>query len=493
VKTINTDTIKKDGIVWTYSKPFNEVWRSVLKVVKQYEGIISLNSEKEKERFLLFIHGEEMPLKAPAFKKNEAMKFNKFLDIWIAVIVQESNNDKTAVIAAYVSPEGKIAPIQKLNEKEKSNQSEQSNVMEPKNRFLKNYEDVHYFCYDSNKVIRSQLTEIKDPIKRWEYVPQAIINEFYYHLGTQLFCPKRWKDKFFESPREKRKAELKIIEDIEKKSFEQDHLLLAVKAGNWMSAKMRRYTHVVNCPEITLEFEKEIETLKSVTKEKPRKVNIYIISSPELNAFAIPNGDIFICSGLLESLDTKDQVMAVLAHEFDHLINIDTITKIKSIKNAKNTAAVVVIVGAVAAVGATASLAASAAAASAAAGTGTSVTSSILSSSVSNAIQMCSGIMGQAIGAGIISGYSQEIELRADYNGARYIWAAGYDIDAELKMLEKLKDHKTRALERNETISSGLINCEPGLDERIEKMKIAITKIRNNSETDSANFGNSKR
>ena len=44
-----------------------------------------------------------------------------------------------------------------------------------------------------------------------------------------------------------------------------------------------------------------------------------IIDSPEINAFTIPGGRIFIYKGLLVFCDSPEQVAAVLAHEIAHV------------------------------------------------------------------------------------------------------------------------------------------------------------------------------
>ena len=57
-------------------------------------------------------------------------------------------------------------------------------------------------------------------------------------------------------------------------------------------------------------------TSKSCSLELARA---HIIASPDVQAFALPGGEVFICGGLLDTLDDSSQLAAVLAHELSHL------------------------------------------------------------------------------------------------------------------------------------------------------------------------------
>jgi predicted Zn-dependent protease len=50
-------------------------------------------------------------------------------------------------------------------------------------------------------------------------------------------------------------------------------------------------------------------------------VRVGILDSPSLNAFALPNGSIYINSGMLSRLDNEAQMATVLAHEGVHFIH----------------------------------------------------------------------------------------------------------------------------------------------------------------------------
>lgn len=58
-----------------------------------------------------------------------------------------------------------------------------------------------------------------------------------------------------------------------------------------------------------------------------RTSNIYIVSDPSINAFVVPNGDIYINVGLLYYADKPNEVISIIAHEIGHVINNHHITR----------------------------------------------------------------------------------------------------------------------------------------------------------------------
>jgi predicted Zn-dependent protease len=62
-----------------------------------------------------------------------------------------------------------------------------------------------------------------------------------------------------------------------------------------------------------------IYTLVSHSKLEDRRVEVVIVDSPEINAFAVPGGVIGINNGLLLYAQTEDELVTVLSHEIAHL------------------------------------------------------------------------------------------------------------------------------------------------------------------------------
>ncbi|MCH7903242.1 MAG: M48 family metalloprotease [Armatimonadetes bacterium] len=52
---------------------------------------------------------------------------------------------------------------------------------------------------------------------------------------------------------------------------------------------------------------------------KPFQYTFDVVDSEEINAFALPGGPVFFFTGLLEKIETEDQLISILAHEMTHV------------------------------------------------------------------------------------------------------------------------------------------------------------------------------
>ncbi len=53
---------------------------------------------------------------------------------------------------------------------------------------------------------------------------------------------------------------------------------------------------------------------------QPFDYQFYIINSPEINAFAVPGGKVFLNSGLILLVENEDEIAGVLSHEIAHVV-----------------------------------------------------------------------------------------------------------------------------------------------------------------------------
>jgi Zn-dependent protease with chaperone function len=483
VQLPESDEIEKAGTTWVFSKSPEEVWEALQHIIPQYEGILRIDSKNPEDRRFIFVHGRQKQLQTPRFKvyANMGMVFTKFLDTWLAVSLRPADDGhRTMLAVAYMSADGKVIPaLSLLSDRDKSKEVQEqlaTSSDEKQVNEIGSLGDVLSGLSQLNANFGQNVQMIKKPEERWKYVPQETINEFLYVLGTQLYGPEHWKEKFvkkFEN------IPIKKIPDIKYPKLKENREVLMIEAGNWTSAQLRRTIQVVHAPEVIAAFQEMMERLKKAAKQDQQKINIYIIASPEVNAFALPNGDIFICSGLLEVLESPDQVAAVLGHEVDHVFSQDAHGALQSAATSQNIAGVVSFAGQVGggALGGVAALGAEVAP-TIASSIGQHIMSNVIINTVSVSVQSLGGAFNLAIGSAIVSGYSQEAELRADANGARYVWAAGYNIEEELQMLQKLEGYQKKANERKELITSGFINCKPGLEKRINNLQEVISKLK---------------
>ena len=166
------------------------------------------------------------------------------------------------------------------------------------------------------------------------------------------------------------------------------------------------------------------------------KYTFTIIDSPDINAFALPGGYIYINRGLMTYLNNEAQLAAVLGHEIGH------VTARHSVRQHS-------------------------------AGTAASIVSAVLTVGTgSSAIGDLSNVAGSAL----VSGYGREHELEADSLGAEYLYKSGYDPQAMVEVIGILKDQeqfaKFKAREEGTQVKSyhGLFASHPRNDVRLQEV-----------------------
>ena len=171
-----------------------------------------------------------------------------------------------------------------------------------------------------------------------------------------------------------------------------------------------------------------------------RKDIIYqfmVLDSPDLNAFALPGGYVYIYRGLLEKTD-EDELAAILAHEVGH------IAAKHSVKQLQGALGYNVLVG-VALVG--------------------------LGAKNPALAQNISGLSNTVYSL-LSRGYSREDEFFADKLAVKYTSAAGYDPHGMVRVLELLNKESGPSGRVFEVLST-----HPRMVERIERTKKEIAAL----------------
>lgn len=191
-----------------------------------------------------------------------------------------------------------------------------------------------------------------------------------------------------------------------------------------------------------------------------------VIDTPDLNAFALPGGPIYIHRGLLAYLNSEAELAAVLAHEVGHVTARHSVQQ-QSMASAGGLLSAI-----------------------AAAYTGVGAV----------------GDLGNLANSALVRGYGRDHELEADGFGAQYLAQAGYDPKALIEMLELLQNHQSysrqQALAEGRSVQSyhGLFSTHPSHDQRLQSVVATATTAGNGGRTgrdtylrqiDGLAFGNS--
>lgn len=187
-----------------------------------------------------------------------------------------------------------------------------------------------------------------------------------------------------------------------------------------------------------------------VAKNSHREDLIYrftVLDSPQVNAFALPGGYIYVTRGILAHLNSEAELAAVLGHEIGH------VTARHSVRR-HSAATITGIAGAVLAA----------------------------ASGVSGA-----GDLANLLGTALVRGYGREHELEADRLGAEYINQTGYDAQAMLDVIRLLKNQETfekelaKAEDREPRAYHGLFSTHPDNDTRLQRTIKASSKIKSHA------------
>ena len=149
---------------------------------------------------------------------------------------------------------------------------------------------------------------------------------------------------------------------------------------------------------------------------------IKVIKDPKLNAFALPNGVIYIHTGILAHMENEAQLAALLAHEMTHCTHRHSLKTLRNIKNRTQ--------------------------------------------AKSATIRELAQLLGITGSIAFINGYTRELETEADRVGLDLVVKANYDPNEVLKLFELLKqENEIEGLEE-----PYFLGTHPKVQQRIENV-----------------------
>jgi predicted Zn-dependent protease len=181
------------------------------------------------------------------------------------------------------------------------------------------------------------------------------------------------------------------------------------------------------------------EKLQPVEVREKYNFRIRLLRDPYLNAFAFPNGVIYLHTGILSRLDNEAQLAALLAHEMTHCTHRHALRAFSGLKNENNL--VLSLKQTVARIASTGDLL---------------------------------NLFGKTASMAAINGYAQYFETEADVVGLQLMAKAGYDPGEALRLFEHLKQE----LETENLEEPFFFATHPQLQKRIENCKAFLAKLK---------------
>jgi len=171
-----------------------------------------------------------------------------------------------------------------------------------------------------------------------------------------------------------------------------------------------------------------------------------VVDSPQVNAFALPGGYIYVTRGILAYLNSEAELAAVLAHELGHVTARHSVRQY-SAATAANIAATVggIVAG---------------------------IFVPQLGGTLAQGVQSILGLTGNVL----LSGYGRSHELEADRLGAEYLARGGYDPQAMIKVIRVLKNQELFDIAaaqdegREPRRYHGLFSTHPDNDTRLQEV-----------------------
>ncbi len=186
-------------------------------------------------------------------------------------------------------------------------------------------------------------------------------------------------------------------------------------------------------------------------------IKIGVIRDPTLNAFAMPNGKIYVHTGLLSRLENEAQLATILCHELAHVTHRHALRYSRDARSRPTpSTAVAASIGV-------------AVATDSVARPGDYVGAAVLSQTANAVLGL--GLTLNTVAA--IQGYGRDLEREADHEGLEQLVRAGYDPQQAPRAFTLLRDE---AGDRG-AVETFFFGSHPRLQERIETTT-ALVKTR---------------
>ena len=179
-----------------------------------------------------------------------------------------------------------------------------------------------------------------------------------------------------------------------------------------------------------------------------------VLDSPDVNAFALPGGYIFINRGLMVYLSSEEELAAVLGHEIGHVTARHSVRQISQAQ-----------------------------------------VLSIISYAVVREVGSAAGDLTNIASGALVAGYGRDMELQADSLGAEYMAKRGYSASGMIDTISVLKEHELYSTEVSKRRGSdqqtyhGIFASHPSNDSRLKEVIKKADSLRKDSlESNSLNY-----
>ncbi|MBW3570793.1 MAG: M48 family metalloprotease [Gemmatimonadetes bacterium] len=206
--------------------------------------------------------------------------------------------------------------------------------------------------------------------------------------------------------------------------------------GAAYAAEVQRQVPLIRDPAAVAMLNQLGERLAARADPTARDYTFYLVDSPEVNAFAVPGGHIFVNRGLIESADELSELAGVLGHEIAHVTERHGIEQMEKRRGAGALVALVYLI-------------------------------------LGREPGLVEQIALEAGGAAVFARYGREAEREADRRAIQTLPAAGYDPEGVASFFEELLEQQAR--------QPGLLDTwfasHPTSQERVQNARAMIRSL----------------
>lgn len=199
----------------------------------------------------------------------------------------------------------------------------------------------------------------------------------------------------------------------------------------------KKFLKFVNNPEVERYVDRIGRRILAATGPQSFDYRFFVVEDPQLNAFAVPGGSIYVYTGLIERAKTTDELAGVIGHEITHV-------KGHHMARSSGPDAISIL----------------------------SLLSMVALARTGSGAQ-AAGMVGQAVAATRQLAYSRQLEMEADTLGTRYMAAAGYDPKGTIAFLKMLDQE--RAL--NPIDVPAYVLSHPITQERVANAELVVKSL----------------
>jgi predicted Zn-dependent protease len=208
------------------------------------------------------------------------------------------------------------------------------------------------------------------------------------------------------------------------------------KLGDAYAQEVKKEVRLITDPEAVATLNQLGNQLVARADKTARRYTFYLVDSPEVNAFAIPGGHIFVNRGLVDGADQASEFAGVLGHEIAHVTERHGIEAMEKRRGAGTLVSLVFIL-------------------------------------LGREPGVVEQIAIQAGGAAVFARYGRKAEREADQRAVQTLPAAGYDPEGVATFFEYMMQEQAR----QPSLFDSWFASHPTSQERVQNARAIIRTL----------------